>query len=453
MGNKYDAEIDLKDMFFYALYKWRKILLGALVLSVLAGGYKILFNTLETLGEYGKPKEVREYEIKMAEYELSIASLERNQEEYQMRLEQQQAYMEKSVLMQILPFNVPIASMDIFVKLDGVEWTYLPTNTTIDPTDSLLNAYTSNFHSTIDWTPITELTGKEALYLKELIEVSTDYNSNTFTVTVKYTDGDTAQKILNILADQVMAKYQGMDSDVNKHTISVINCALTYSIDNSLADAQKYGLDIMSGYEQSILECQTEIIEIEEDKPSSPHGIRNFFMLGFAGGFILIMLFYEGAYIFGSKLHNDKELKDRYGYNLLGFYPEKKEKNTKLFVIDNALHKLEGSGRQILGDEAFHFIATNIKNLAAQNKKLLVTGTVAISQLQTLVTAISPHLKDFTLMVGGDMNHNTKTLMMMSECDGVILVEERYRSLITDIQKEQEGLIALDKSVIGYVMI
>ena len=55
--------------------------------------------------------------------------------------------------------------------------------------------YTSNFHSNIDWTAIEELTGQEARYLKELVTLGTDYNSNTFTISATYSDGETAQQI------------------------------------------------------------------------------------------------------------------------------------------------------------------------------------------------------------------------------------------------------------------
>ena len=451
MNKEYETEIDLIDMFFYVMYKWRRILMGMLVFGILAGGCKFLLNTLESLGEYGKPAELREYEIKLAEYELEVASFERNQEHYQMQLEQQQTYMDKSILMKIVPYNVPTASMDIFVKLDGTEWENLPSNTSMDPTDSLINAYTSNFKSTIDWTQIEDLTAKETIYLKELFSVSVDYNGNTFTVSVRYTDGDTAQQILDIVAEQIMAKYQKMDTDVNKHTISIINRSLTYNIDNTLADAQKRGLDAISDFEQAILECQTGQMELK--KPRPPHSIRKFFILGLIAGGFLTMSFYAGSYIFGSRIHGEKELKNRYGYTLLGVLPRKRGKNTRLSLMDYILNRLDGTNKQLDREAAVPIISANIKNMAGENKELLMIGTVDSRRQQELAKEISLQLGDYILKAGGNMNRDTESLELLAECDAVVIVEERDKSLIADIQNEQEGIAALNKKVIGYVLL
>lgn len=46
VSKEYEQEIDLKDMLFYVLYRWRSVLLIAIVVCMLSGGYTIVYNHL-----------------------------------------------------------------------------------------------------------------------------------------------------------------------------------------------------------------------------------------------------------------------------------------------------------------------------------------------------------------------------------------------------------------------
>ena len=78
----------------------------------------------------------------------------------------------------------------------------------------------------------------------------------------------------------------------------------------------------------------------------------------------------------------------------------------------------------------------------------MVTGTIEFGKLQEFVKAIVPQLQE---NVGADMNVTASTLEMLAECDAVILVEERGRSLRARVHKEHESIAALEKAVVGYV--
>ena len=54
---------------------------------------------------------------------------------------------------------------------------------------------------------------------------------------------------------------------------------------------------------------------------------------------------------------------------------------------------------------------------------------------------------------GADMNRTAGTLEALGECDAVILVEGRGKSSRGQAQKEHESIAALEKPVVGYVML
>ncbi|MCI9336450.1 MAG: hypothetical protein HFH93_02735 [Lachnospiraceae bacterium] len=180
-------------------------------------------------------------------------------------------------------------------------------------------------------------------------------------------------------------------------------------------------------------------------------GIPKYAVIGFAGGFFVLVFCYAIGYVFSDKMRGERELRERYGYYLLGAIPKNGGKKP-LGGIDKALRRLEGS-EQITEEEAYRIVATNIANLSREGGTFLVTGTVSIEDLEAFTVKVVPQLpENIMLMTGAYMGANAGTLEMLADCDAVILIEERDGSLRTKVQKEYETIAALEKNVIGYVL-
>lgn len=448
MDHRYEPEIDLRNLIFYILYKWRLILSSALLFAILLGGFAYVRDTIR-LRKGIQPKKLIEYEIALAEYQLTQTTHMQNIEEYQKRLEQQQTYMEQSVLMQVDPYKKPTATADIFIKLDEAEWNILPDNINLDPTDSLIRLYTSNFLSTIDWKPIERLTGKDAIYLKELLSVGTDYNSNTFTVGIVYNDGEMAENILDIVISQI--EERSKNTELSKHSISVMNRSLSYAIDNTLANLQKSNTDALTNYTQAILDCRKHLEELEEPDAPSQLGFLKYTLIGFIIGAFALSVLYGVLYILDGKLHNAAELQTQYGCRLIGVFP-KPVKKRFLRNIDNLLIRIGEDLEALTDEEIYRFISLNIAAIAGQYKKILVTGTIDRLRLENIVAVIAPTLESITLTPSPNMNRNADTLNILADCDAVILIEERHISSVSEIHKELESIFAFNKPIGGYIL-
>lgn len=179
--------------------------------------------------------------------------------------------------------------------------------------------------------------------------------------------------------------------------------------------------------------------------------IAKYAVIGFAGGFFVLVFCYAIGYVFSDKVRGERELRERYGYYLLGVIPKKRKKKF-LSRIDKVLRRLEGVER-ISEEEAYRIIATNITNLSKEGGTFLVTGNIGVERLEEFTVRIVPQLpENIMLMTGAYMGANANTLEMLAECDAVVLIEERDGSLRTKIQKEYESIAALEKNVIGYVL-
>ena len=102
----------------------------------------------------------------------------------------------------------------------------------------------------------------------------------------------------------------------------------------------------------------------------------------------------------------------------------------------------------------YRIISVGLMNLAGNGGTFLVTGTVGQERLQGFADSVIQYLcEDMALVPGADMNVTADTLEALAECDGVVLVEERGRSLRRKIHREHESIAAFGKTVVGYVVL
>lgn len=191
-----------------------------------------------------------------------------------------------------------------------------------------------------------------------------------------------------------------------------------------------------------------------EEEPEEPAVLSpvKYGVIGFAGG-IFLMVFLDGmGYVLSDRLRGERELGERYGYLLLGAFP-KSRKRRLLGFIDRMLVKAEGVSERIGTDEVYRIVATNIINLAGNCTNVLVTGTVDTNRLAEFTEEVSSQVEGVELVMGPNMNRTASTLEALAVCDAVILVEQKNHSLRAKIQKEQESIAALNKPVVGYVLL
>ena len=126
-NHNYEQEIDLKDLMFAVFHKWRGIILVAVILGILLGGYKLGAglinkgsgeNAEDTEVTYAEDQDI--YERTQALYELEIEDLKE-------KIKAQETYLTNSILMRISPYNKYTASAEVFVKTD------VPDNPAVGP--------------------------------------------------------------------------------------------------------------------------------------------------------------------------------------------------------------------------------------------------------------------------------------------------------------------------------
>ena len=258
-NSTYDQEIDLKDLMFAVLYKWRPVVIAAVVIGLLLGGFKA-FSTYKSQND---PTVITEKE---ADYQKDLEIYEKNKSTGEREIDnllnditEQQMYLEKSVRMNMSPYDVWEAKIDLFVKTDYV----------IMP---------DMVYQNVDYTEflqkVAKKVGTEPRYLKELIDIQVD--QKILSVKVNYTDEKSVKEIMQYVLSGVDDAKAKIEETIGAHTISVVDESVGSKVDLELADAQKEESTRLVDLNTSLEEKQDALDELQEPKKRSdlyPDGI------------------------------------------------------------------------------------------------------------------------------------------------------------------------------------
>lgn len=452
-NNTYEQEIDLKDLMFAVLYKWRPIILVAVVLAVLLGGYRAVSTYRSQNDAETVEKAQKDYEVAVELYEKNRTNCEREIENLKKSIEDQQEYLEKSELMNMSPYDEWVAQTVLFIKTD---YQIMPDMVyqNLNFTDTILTTYRTSLTNLEFLQTVADEIGMDERYLEEIVSVSV--SGNLLTIDVKGETEDYVEKIMDIMLEGVDDAKLRIRTSIGNHTVSMVSSSVGSLVDLGLQDKQKSQSDRLTTLNESLENKQDELNEMEEpEKPSTStvaavkSGVKYAVLGGVLGAF-MVVFFVCVIFLMSDKLYSAKELKSRYRVKILGTLPVSSKKQ---FVVDAWLRKMEG--RAGSGKDAsveYGLIAANISNYAGNVKSLMVAGTADMKLISQVVSGLESRLAGVKIITGGNVLRDEQALRQLPECDGVVLVEQCRRSLYSDVALEIEKAKDLEKAVVGCVV-
>lgn len=456
-NNKYEQEIDLKDLMFAVFRKWRLVVFFAIVFAVLLGGYKCVKELMYQNDEEYVAELKEQYKIDQLKYDQSKKAYKRDIESFNASITNQEEYKEKSILLKVDPYNKGTASVDVFVKMSEMPENTGITVTPVDFADSVVKAYASAIQQGGFLEDISSEMGVDLIYLKELVTVTTDYDSNMLNVSVTYTDKEGAGKILDVILDNLKSMYPDIQEHLGQHTLSIMNQDTGVMTDQTLAEYQKQKVEDLASINKNLEDTEKALKELEE--PAKPvvlskmsivkEGVK-YGILGCFVGAILVAFCVCVAFLMNGKMNTDEDLKNRFGLKHLGSFTHTRVK--KAFSgVDMWLDRLEG--REIVSDESVvEIISANIIGMLNKGESVFLTGMVEETRLSDLAEKIQQRLSELKLGFGNDILRSAASLQNLQKYDTVILVESRRLTKIREIEKEIEIVRNMKKEVLGYIV-
>ena len=200
-NNEYEQEIDLKELLFSVLHKWRSMLLAAVLLAALLGGYKAVSAYRKVSDTEAMEEAQEKYAEDLRNYNKKLDTCQREIENLEKDITNQEEYLEKSVLMSMSPYDVWEARAELFIKTD---YMIMPDMTyqNIDFTGTVIQSYQSALTNAEFMDKVAKDSGLESRFLKELVTISVKSN-NLLTIQVRHEDEASAKAVLKEFVDGV----------------------------------------------------------------------------------------------------------------------------------------------------------------------------------------------------------------------------------------------------------
>ena len=458
-NSTYEQEIDLKDLMFMVLHKWRPIIFIALAMALVLGGIK---GTM-TYKSQNDPETVKEAEEKYQDdlelYEKNKETCEREIENLKTDIANQQEYLDHSIWINMSPYDVCESRMDLYVTSD---YEIMPGMVYQNPdyTDTILQAYQAMLTSSAVMEDIARNVGTEPRYLNELVSVNVGTNSGKLnrllTISVKHMTKSEAQKVMEEILDHMDDMQAQITAGIGEHMVNTVNHGVSAMVDLTLADKQRAETERLTALNDSLEDKQKSLEDMEEPKEAVSSkmaalksGIKYAVLGGVLGGFVVVFCVCV-AFLMSDKLYSARELKNRYRVKILGTLPIANKKF--LGGVDAWLNRLEGRAGGVNEDTEYALIAANIRNYAENMKSLLVTGSADPEMIMHVAEKLTAELSGIHVTAGGNMLQDVETLKKLPKCDCVVLVEKCLESKYSTVELEIEKATDLQKNIVGCVV-
>ncbi len=461
-NNAYEQEIDLKDLIFAVLHRWRMIFGAAVVLALLLGGYKALRTYTGGNDESAVLEAKAQYEKELEAYNQRVSACEREIANLEEDISRQEEYLENSILMNMSPYDVWEGKTELFVKTD---YTIMPelTYQNQDFTATVLQSYQSALTNAEFIKDVAAKEQIDARYLKELVTVTVGKSDNGYNnlliVQVRHTDEKMADELMKDILNGVKQSEGRIQSVIGTHTITEVNRSLGSLVDLTLADRQRNEREQLALLTDSLVEKNTNLETMNQEEMPKPvdassrstvkSGIKYGVLGGVLGAFA-VMFFVCVTFLMSDKVYSAKELKSRFKLKLLGILPadETKKKNP----LDLWLNRLEGHSGSKDMEREYDLIATNVFHYAGEISSLLITGGAREDKIASVAEKLSERLPNIKIVSGGSFLLEPRSLKGLSECDGVLLVEQKGVSSYSAAEQELEKIEDLHKNMVGCVV-
>ena len=449
INRDYECGIQLRGLLFHVLYRWRSILIAAVIGAILMAGYQYL--SVKRIHDEGKlTKEEQQYQTELKNYndnrEISLSKVEVSET----NLQNLNTYKQESISMQMNSRRVWTANRSYLVVLDRSVMESLPSGISVDPADSILSAY-SNPLSVADEQKLKEIFGAEKTqYVKELISTSIKIEQNMISTTVIGPEKETVQKGSEYL-DELMKKISaGTAQEIEPHKLVLLSNDISIKANDQLNQSQN---NLQKQIDDNLKALQTANKELRELKAPTKPGNRlvKKTLIGFLlGGFLLACL-YTILYIFSNRMKDERIIPEKYDIPVYGFFPRSSSIHNRK-GIDRLIAKSELKNYETDYRKAYDRIAVLIES-GTKEKTILLISTLSDAELKPLQKELTERLPQCNIEAQGSILRNIEMLAEDQRSKAIIIAEKVNSSSMIEIDRMVETLLICRANVLGAVIL
>lgn len=470
--NKFDIDIEIKDLLWEFLRRWRMIVVLALVCGIGLTAYQYRADMNKTDVVTVK-KTQEELESSMGTQDLdevtAAVALRRQADE-------KSAYMEHSQLMKINPYEENAVFLQYYVSAET-------DNIALDVNDAYI-AYADQGSLAKDVAD-SGTYEMEQVYLAELISIVREKDSayiNTKSVSDRMAltiEGSTEEHVFTVkvvgvskeaaetLAADVERALQAYSSiaeaNIGTHQLHLMNKNTVVITDQSLAELQNWNatsiktisnnLDSMknemTGDQISLYTYRTTVLAETQNTaapaPTTEKTVSISFkhtIIGIVVGIVLACGLIFVLYLFAPALRSSEEVKTLYQVKVLGLINDEQFRKKKMFgFVDTIIYKLQNCRKKILNyEQELQMICANIALDCGKNgkKEVFLTSSTMEVLPEEIVRDIVKKCeeKEITVTVGDAVSYDAEALEQLARVGQVVFIEKKRVSLYDELYNE-----------------
>jgi len=443
-NNEY-ITINLKDIFFYVLRRWKPVFVIALVFALLLG-------SIQAFREYRigiKAEDTQSYWIEYQNYQDELALYKDRVVTVQSKIDALQSYMDHSVLMNTDYRNVYVAKATYYIDSG---YKIMPEVDYQDPdkTGTVTWNYSNFLQDYSIYEDIGLKMGIEAKYLMELVSIHMPSESMLM-LAVYHSDKAIAQMIMTALQEKLNSVQTHLNATVAEHTLTQMTNTCGLYVDDSLKANQQATRDELLSYQDELILLKQELHDLKEvGSPDTPNALAAFIkwcIVGCLASGALAAAFLFFKVVFVNCVLVPDDLVSRYNIPVLGSVMHEGKKRD---FISLWLRRLEGRLEKN-SEENIQFLAVNLQNHLGDVRKILVCGDASAEENGLLSAPLSKYLPDVHFASAGSLLREVSALKKLAECDAVLLTVIGDASCNKDIAKELNLIRECGKSAVGFV--
>ena len=467
----YEQEIDLKDLLFYLLYRWRLLLVAAVAGAVILTGMKLVKS--EVTATEPEQEIASDYQQELAAYESKKQMLEQTADSIQASMDAQNQYVMDSPYMKINPYEEYYGSADFLIETQG--------KSAEGEMRNLIQAYKNTLVNGEYLNQFAKDQNLEVRYLRELFSVwgndMTDGTMGNVSMWLDTPDEKAHQGMLSVyalgpdenmvtaildgLCDEIVLQKGELSASVAAHSIQLLRSGVATRVDTDCLDRQQKIRNYVTTLDKNLTDIKSSLKDLKKPDNSAPlvsasgvnkKDIVKYAVIGFlAGGFVIVVLL-GGYYVLNDQVLSEKEIKNRFATKELGTFSRVPKKRAFGF-IDAWLRRLAGDDIYVEDDAVYDMIEANIRNYAGERKHLLVTGMAAETTMTRISEKLKADLTEISFEAGRDMISHAAVRRQLAACEGIVLVEEKGVSRYSLIQQELELAKNMGVEILGVIVV
>lgn len=450
----YEKQIDLKDLFFKILYRWRMLLVAMVVGGIIFGvyGYISVQNEIEEkVGDTGKNYllDLTEAEVAKIDYFL----------EYEKQYLIAEENFENSIIQKMDESNIYTLNNVYTVICDNLDRAYI-----------MEKAYEQCLESNEFYEKLAEACGElEVADVPKFFYVE-KYNTNidtgrlAFTVSFWFEGEEKCKAVSDVITDYVnelAVKFQGVYGEGN---VELLSSEVSKSGSSELINSKLVELSSFQDMKNTYLELKNGITK-EQIKIYKQNEINDSIVvyvkkivIGIILFFIIAVIVITFKYLMDNSIKNEIEIAEVYRIPVLGVV-NKDRKNKKIFgAIDNIIAKIEKGNKKILGKEDSEKIISTQISLICQKKELADIGIVECNinnEKNEICDEIACKIETnkINAKVISEIMHNPKEMLKIKEIGGVVLAVTLNETKEDNFEEQLNILKRQDFEILGCIVI